>query len=59
MKRFWFSAAGVIAVLAAVIGINMFADARLARARLDVTEQHLYTLDGGTRQVMAVVTGTP
>lgn len=53
MKRFWFSAIGVVAVLAAVIGINLFADARLARARLDVTEQHLYTLDTGTRQVLA------
>lgn len=53
MKRFWFSTAGVLAVLAAVIGINVFADARLAHVQLDVTAQHLYTLDNGTRQVLA------
>jgi len=53
MKRFWFSTIGVLALLAAVIGVNLFADARLARARIDVTEQRLYTLNEGTRQVLA------
>lgn len=53
MKRFWFSTIGVLAVLAAVVGINLFADANLARSRLDVTEQRLYTLNDGTRQVLA------
>jgi ABC-type uncharacterized transport system involved in gliding motility auxiliary subunit len=44
---------GVVAMLAIVIGINMFADARLAGVRLDLTEQHLYTLSPGTRTILS------
>jgi len=44
---------GVLAVAAIVIGVNMFADARLANLRVDLTQQHLYTLSPGTRQVLA------
>src|ERR1017187_4412433 len=44
---------GIIAVAAIVIGVNMFADARLANVRVDLTQQHLYTLAPGTRQVLA------
>src|SRR5271165_7026802 len=43
----------VIAVAAIVIGVNMFADARLATMRVDLTQQRLYTLAPGTRQVLA------
>jgi ABC-type uncharacterized transport system involved in gliding motility auxiliary subunit len=43
----------VVAVAAIVIGVNMFADARLANVRVDLTQQHLYTLAPGTRQVLA------
>jgi ABC-type uncharacterized transport system involved in gliding motility auxiliary subunit len=43
----------VIAVAAIVIGLNMFADARLANQRVDLTQQHLYTLSPGTRQILA------
>src|ERR1700722_6953159 len=43
----------LIAVAAIVVGINMFADARLANLRIDLTQQHLYTLAPGTRQVLA------
>ena len=32
----------------------MFADARLANVRVDLTQQHLYTLSPGTRQVWPV-----
>lgn len=53
MKRFWSSVAGVIAVAAIVIGINMFADARLANVHVDLTRGHLYTLSDGTRKVLA------
>jgi hypothetical protein len=42
---------GVIAVAAIVIGINMFADARLANLRVDLTRSHIYTLSTGTRQI--------
>jgi ABC-type uncharacterized transport system involved in gliding motility auxiliary subunit len=47
------SLVGVIAVLAIVVGINMVADARLAGVRLDLTEQHIYTLSPGTRAILA------
>jgi len=40
-------------VLAIVIGINMFADARLADLRIDLTQTRIYTLSNGTRQVLA------
>ena len=51
-RRFWFSVIGVIAVAAIVIGINMFADARLAYVHADLTENHIYTLSPGTRQIL-------
>ena len=40
-RRFWFSIIGVIAVAAIVIGINMFADARLTNLRVDLTRTHI------------------
>ncbi len=43
----------VVAVAAIVIGVNMFADARLANVQVDLTQQHLYTLSPGTRQILA------
>jgi ABC-type uncharacterized transport system involved in gliding motility auxiliary subunit len=43
----------VLAVAAIVVGVNMFADSRLANVRVDLTQQHLYTLAPGTRQVLA------
>src|ERR1700678_2596741 len=52
MRRISFSVIGVIAVLAIVLGINMFADARLANVQLDLTQGHLYTLAPGTKQVL-------
>jgi ABC-type uncharacterized transport system involved in gliding motility auxiliary subunit len=53
MQRRTFSAiVSVIAVLAIVVGVNMFADARLANLRVDLTQQHLYTLSPGTRQIL-------
>lgn len=42
----------VLAVLAIVVGINLFADARLANMQVDLTQQHLYTLSPGTRQIL-------
>ncbi|MGE0225788.1 MAG: Gldg family protein [Acetobacteraceae bacterium] len=53
MRRALFSIIGVIAVLAIVIGINMFADARLANVQVDVTRSGLYTLSSGTKQILA------
>ena len=52
-RRIWFSIIGVIAVAAIVIGINMFADARLANQHVDLTQNHIYTLSPGTRQILS------
>jgi ABC-type uncharacterized transport system involved in gliding motility auxiliary subunit len=52
-RRFWSSILGVIAVAAIVIGINMFADARLANVQVDLTQHRIYTLSKGTRQILA------
>ncbi|MGK7866602.1 GldG family protein [Falsiroseomonas sp. E2-1-a20] len=35
-----------------LIGVNMLADRLLSRARIDLTENRLYTLSDGTRQVL-------
>jgi ABC-type uncharacterized transport system involved in gliding motility auxiliary subunit len=54
MQRRTLSAAlSIVAVLAIVVGINMFADARLATVRLDLTQGRIYTLAPGTRQILA------
>ena len=53
MRRLWFSIIGVLAAAAIAIGINMFADARLSSAQVDMTASRLYTLSDGTRQVLA------
>jgi ABC-type uncharacterized transport system involved in gliding motility auxiliary subunit len=51
-RRLWFSVVGVIAVAAIVIGVNMFADARLAYVHADLTQNRIYTLSPGTRQIL-------
>jgi ABC-type uncharacterized transport system involved in gliding motility auxiliary subunit len=43
---------GILAVAAIVIGINMFADARLADVRVDLTQNKIYTLSPSTRAVL-------
>lgn len=53
MRRLTFSILGVIAAAAIAIGINMFADARLANVQLDLTQGKIYTLSPGTKQVLA------
>jgi ABC-type uncharacterized transport system involved in gliding motility auxiliary subunit len=53
MRRLAFSIIGVVAAAAIAIGINMFADARLANVQLDLTQGHLYTLSPGTKQILA------
>ena len=53
MRRLSFSILGVIAAAAIAIGINMFADARLANVQIDLTQGHIYTLSSGTKQVLA------
>lgn len=53
MRRLSFSIIGVIAAAAIAIGVNLFADARLIGAQLDLTQGRLYTLSDGTRKILA------
>jgi ABC-type uncharacterized transport system involved in gliding motility auxiliary subunit len=52
-RRLWSSALGLLAAAVLAIGVNMLADRLLPRARVDLTQQHLYTLSDGTKQVLA------
>src|SRR3954463_14883999 len=52
-RGLWSSAFGLLAAPVLAIGVNMLADRLLPRARVDLTEQHLYTLSDGTKQVLA------
>jgi ABC-type uncharacterized transport system involved in gliding motility auxiliary subunit len=52
MRRTWSSILGVAAVGGILVGINMFADTRLANVQIDVTQGHVFTLSRGTRQVL-------
>src|ERR1700743_1194362 len=52
VRHFWSSLVGVVAVPEIVIGINMFADARLANVHVDLTQSHIYTLSNGTQQIL-------
>ena len=52
-KRLAASALGVTAAAGLAVGVNMLADRVVPRARIDLTSQDLYTLAGGTEQVLA------
>ena len=52
-RRLWSSALGLLAAAVLAIGVNMLADRLLPRARVDLTQQRLYTLSDGTKQVLA------
>jgi ABC-type uncharacterized transport system involved in gliding motility auxiliary subunit len=47
-----FSLLGLVAAIALAVGVNMLADRFAPHARLDLTEQRLYTLSDGTRQIV-------
>lgn len=51
-RRLTFSGLGVLAALLLALGVNMLADRLLGAARVDLTENQLYTLSPGTRQVL-------
>jgi len=51
-RRLTYSALGVLAALLLAVGVNMLAHRVLSAARLDLTENRLYTLSPGTRQVV-------
>jgi ABC-type uncharacterized transport system involved in gliding motility auxiliary subunit len=49
------SIGALLAAVALAVGVNLLADRYLARARIDLTEQRLYTLSEGTRQVVSTL----
>ncbi|MDJ0389844.1 Gldg family protein [Roseomonas sp. E05] len=51
-RRLIYSIAGLIAALVLAVAVNLLAQRLLPRLRLDLTEQHLYTLSDGTKQVL-------
>ena len=51
-RRLWSTGLGLIAALALAIGVNMLADRLAPRARIDLTQQRLYTLSTGTHSVL-------
>ncbi len=53
MRRLALSALGVALAALFAVGVNALAQRHLSTARLDLTEQRLWTLSPGTRQVLA------
>jgi ABC-type uncharacterized transport system involved in gliding motility auxiliary subunit len=52
------SVAAILALICAavlLVGINVIADGTLRSARADLTQQHLYTLSGGSRATLAKI----
>lgn len=52
MKRLMYSGAGLLVLLLAFIAFNMASSVLLPGARLDLTEQKLFTISDGTRQIL-------
>ena len=46
---------GILLAVAAFLALNMFANQALTRFRLDLTEQRLFTLSQGTRNILAAI----
>ncbi|WP_372876613.1 GldG family protein [Pseudomonas sp.] len=53
MKKLMVSGAGLVLIALAFLAFNLFASLSLTNARLDLTEQKLYTISPGTRQILA------
>lgn len=47
-RRIWSSALGLVAAAVLAVGVNMLVDRLAPRARIDLTQQRLYTLSDGT-----------
>ena len=52
MKRLMYSGTGLLVLLLAFIAFNITTGTLLPGARLDLTEQKLYTISDGTRQIL-------
>ncbi len=53
MKKLMVSSAGLLLIALAFLAFNLFSSLSLSGARLDLTEQKLYTISAGTEQILA------
>jgi ABC-type uncharacterized transport system involved in gliding motility auxiliary subunit len=53
MKRLLYSGAGLLLIAVAFLAFNLISGLTLSHARLDLTEQKLYTLSEGTERILA------
>lgn len=53
MKKLMVSSAGLVLIALAFLAFNLFAGLGLTNARLDLTEQKLYTISAGTERILA------
>lgn len=53
MKKLMVSGAGLALIALAFLAFNLFSSLSLTGARLDLTEQKLYTISSGTKQILA------
>lgn len=53
MKKLMYSSAGLVLIALAFLAFNLFSSLSLSGARLDLTEQKLYTISSGTEQILA------
>ncbi|WP_300653766.1 Gldg family protein [Pseudomonas sp.] len=53
MKKLMYSGAGLVLIALAFLAFNLFSSLSLTGARLDLTEQKLYTISSGTKQILA------
>ncbi len=52
MKKLMYSSAGLLLIALAFLAFNSFSALTLTGARLDLTEQKLYTISDGTKQIL-------
>ena len=52
MKKLMYSGAGLLLIAVAFLAFNMLSALGLGNARLDLTEQKLYTISEGTERIL-------
>ncbi len=55
MKRLMYSGAGLLLIALAFLAFNMLAGLTLTNARVDLTEQKLYTISAGTKKILGEI----
>ncbi|WP_044873750.1 Gldg family protein [Pseudomonas sp. LFM046] len=55
MKRLMYSSAGLLLIALAFLAFNMLAGLTLTNARVDLTDQKLYTISDGTKKILGEI----